>query len=401
MPITTTRDRFHEIYPRSPQPRVFRAPGRVNLIGEHTDYNLGLVLPMAIDLDCLVATAPTSEGMLRVYSENLKQGAQWRIADIAGLMPGSDWSDRVSGIAWALARRGIAIESQNVLIDSAVPLGGGLSSSAALGVSLALAFGADPAELAHLAHLAETDFVGVPCGIMDQFVSANAQAGSAILLDCRTLEWRAIALPAGLAIVVVNSMVKHELGQSAYRTRVAECAEAARMLKIPNLREEPLPDARGSETPARPYSPLPSRDRQGVVPSSSESVQNLPPTLAKRARHVITENQRVQAFAKAAERADLEAMGHLAVESHNSLRDDYEVSCPELDFLVETALNLPGVFGARMTGGGFGGSTVNFLQPEAMADFALAISAKYKKYWGTTPEIHVCKPSAGASQIFS
>ena len=373
MPIATIRHRFRELYPRSPQPRVFRAPGRVNLIGEHTDYNLGLVLPMAIDLDCLVATAPTSEGMLRVYSENLKQGSQWRIADIAGLMPGSDWSDRVAGIAWALARRGIAIESQNVLIDSAVPLGGGLSSSAALGVSLALAFGADPSVLAHLAHLAETDFVGVPCGIMDQFVSANAQAGSAILLDCRTLEWRAIELPPGLAIVVVNSMVKHELGQSAYRTRVAECAEAARMLKVSHL----------------------------PVAQASACEAELTHTLAKRARHVITENQRVQAFAKAAERADLEAMGRLAVESHHSLRDDYEVSCPELDFLVETALSLPGVLGARMTGGGFGGSTVNFLQPEAVADFGLAMSAKYQERWGKTPEVHVCKPSAGASQIFS
>ncbi len=373
MPITSIRDRFHELYPRSPQPRVFRAPGRVNLIGEHTDYNLGLVLPMAIDLDCLVASAPTSDGWLRVYSENLKQGAQWRIADIAGLMPGSDWSDRVAGIAWALTRRGIAIESQNVLIDSAVPLGGGLSSSAALGVSLALAFGADPAELAHLAHLAETDFVGVPCGIMDQFVSANAQPGAAILLDCRTLEWRAIALPSGLAIVVVNSMVKHELGQSAYRTRVAECAEAARMLKVSHL---------------------------PVAPASAYE-SGLTGTLAKRARHVITENQRVEAFAKAAERGDLKTMGRLAVESHNSLRDDYEVSCPELDFLVETAVSLPGVFGARMTGGGFGGSTVNFVRPEAVADFGPAISAKYKNHWGITPELQLCKPSAGASQIFS
>ncbi len=381
MPITSIRDRFRELYPRSPEPSVFRAPGRVNLIGEHTDYNLGLVLPMAIDLDCLVATAPTSDGVLRVYSENLAQGSQWPADSVGAWMPTGDWSDLVAGIAWALARRGVEIQSQNVLIDSAVPLGGGLSSSAALGVSLALAFGADPRELAQLAHAAETDFVGVPCGIMDQFVSANAQAGAAILLDCRTLEWRTIALPPGLAIVLVNSMVKHELSDSAYRTRVAECAEAARILKVPSLRDHRLKSV-------------------PPVAQASACESELTHTLAKRARHVITENLRVEAFAAAAAHGDLETMGRLAVESHLSLRDDYEVSCPELDFLVETALSLPGVFGARMTGGGFGGSTVNFLRPEAVENFGLVLTAKYQSHWGKTPEIHVCKPSAGAGQIF-
>jgi len=395
VPITSIRDRFRAMYPGSSEPSVYRAPGRVNLIGEHTDYNLGLVLPMAIDLDCLVATAPSSDGWLRVYSENLKQGAQWPVDNLDAVAPQCDWSDRVAGIAWALARRGVVIESQNVLIDSAVPLGGGLSSSAALGVSLALAFGADPNELASVAHLAETDFVGVPCGIMDQFVSANGQAGSALLLDCRTLEWRTIALPPGLAIVVVNSMVKHELGSSAYRTRVAECAEAARILKIPNLRA-----AVPHRLKSVPLSSLPVA-QASVVAQASACESELTHTLTKRARHVITETLRVEAFALAAAQGDLETMGRLAIESHQSLRDDYEVSCPELDFLVETALSLSGVLGARMTGGGFGGSTVNFVHPEAVADFGPAISAKYKNYWGITPEVHVCKPSAGASQIFS
>jgi len=403
VPITSIRDRFRAVYPGSSEPSVCRAPGRVNLIGEHTDYNLGLVLPMAIDLDCLVATAPSSDGWLRVYSEKLKQGAQWPVDNIGEVVPQCDWSDRVAGIAWALTRRGVAIAPQNVLIDSAVPMGGGLSSSAALGVSLALAFGADRNELASVAHLAETDFVGVPCGIMDQFVSANGQAGSALLLDCQTLEWRTIALPPGLAIVVVNSMVKHELGSSAYRTRVAECAEAARILKIPSLREEPLVDARGSETALR-HTHIPSRDRQGVVPSSglpaAQFGLKLPHTLARRARHVITENLRVEAFASAAFHGDLETMGRLAVESHHSLRDDYEVSCPELDFLVETALGIPGVFGARMTGGGFGGSTVNFVHLDTVADFGPVLAAKYQKHWGISPEVHVCRPSPGASRVF-
>jgi galactokinase len=308
---------------------------------------------------------------LRVYSENLAQGTQWRIVSIASVVPQGDWSDRVAGIAWALARRGVAIGSQNVLISSTVPLGGGLSSSAALGVSLALAFGADPNELAQLAHIAETDFVGVPCGIMDQFVSAHGQPGAAILLDCRTRDSRAIPLPPGSAIVAVNSMVKHELGRSAYRTRVAECAEAARILGIPSLRDATL-----------------------------EDLVKLTGTPARRARHVITENLRVEAFACAAAGGDLETLGRLAVESHESLRDDYEVSCAELDFLVESALALPGVLGARLTGGGFGGSTVNFVRSEAVENFGPALAAKYKKHWGKTPEIHVSTASAGAGRIF-
>jgi galactokinase len=404
VPITSIRDRFRAVYPGSSEPSVYRAPGRVNLIGEHTDYNLGLVLPMAIDLDCLAATAPSSDGWLRAYSENLKQGAQWPVNNIGAVVPQCDWSDRVAGIAWALAQQGVTIKSQNVLIDSAVPLGGGLSSSAALGVSLALAFGADRNDLAPLAHLAETDFVGVPCGIMDQFVSANGQAGAAILLDCRTLEWRTIALPPGLAIVVVNSMVKHELGNSAYRTRVAECAEAARILKIPSLRDavphtlnrllkKSMTEGFPQSVKSVPLTPLP-------VAQSSACESELTHTLAKRARHVITENLRVEAFASAAAHGDLETMGRLAVESHQSLRDDYEVSCPELDFLVETALSLPGVLGARMTGGGFGGSTVNFVHLDTVADFGPALAAKYQKHWGTSPEVHICKPSPGASRIF-
>jgi galactokinase len=371
VPIKSIHDRFREVYPASPEPRIFRAPGGVNLIGEHTDYNQGLVLPMAIDLDCLVATAPSSDGMLRVYSENLSQGTQWPIGDFATLMPQGDWSDRVAGIAWALARRGVEIEPQNMLIASDVPLGGGLSSSAALGVSVALALGAGPDGLARVAHTAETDFVGVPCGIMDQFVSVHGQAGAAILLDCRSLHWRAIPLPPDLAIVAVNSMIKHELGASAYRTRVAECAEAARILKIPSLRDASLKD-----------------------------LAVLTGTLARRACHVVTENLRVEAFAAAAARGDLETMGRLAAESHKSLRDDYEVSCPELDFLVDSALALPGVLGARMTGGGFGGSTVNFVRPDTVENFTRALTVDYEKHWGKTPQIHICTPSAGAGRIF-
>jgi galactokinase len=340
------------------------------LIGEHTDYNLGLVLPMAIDLACWIAVAPSGDSWLRVYSEQLGAGSQWRVEDIPNASPMGDWTDRVIGIAWELSRRGFELRGANILIDSEVPLGGGLSSSAALGVGVALALGGvrEPLEVAQLARSAEMDFVGVPCGIMDQFISAAGQAGSAVLLDCRSFEWRPVKLPAEVAIVSANSMVKHQLGNSAYRTRVEECAEAARRLGVRSLRD-------------------------------AGSLDVLDGVLLKRARHVVTENARVARFAAAAERDDAIEMGRIVNESHSSLRDDYEVSSPELDFLVQAAVQVEGVFGARMIGGGFGGSTVNLMRPDAVDTFRTALVAEYSKYHGFAPEIHVCIASAGASEV--
>ena len=355
--------RFREVYPSSGEPHVYRAPGRVNLIGEHTDYNLGLVLPMGIGLECRVATAARASGdVLRVHSEQLGT-AEIRLSR---LQPRGDWTDRVAGIAWALGR----VPAQDVLISSTVPVGGGLSSSAALGVALALAFGGprDSLELAKIARAAETDFAGVPCGIMDQFAAAT---GGAALLDCRSLEFRAVKIPKDLAIVAVNSMVRHELGDSAYRTRVEECAQAARELGVASLRDAGI-----------------------------DQLAKLDGPLLKRARHVVTENARVEAFADAASRGDLAGMGRLAVESHRSLRADYEVSCPELDDLVDIAMHLPGVVGARMTGGGFGGCTVNFVCCEQLSRFGPAVAAAYRAKWQRMPEVYVCEPAPGASQIF-
>lgn len=369
-------NKFHERYPAAQKPRVWRAPGRVNLIGEHTDYNLGLVLPMAIDLACWIAMAPSGDDWIRVYSEQLGTGSQWRIADIPNAVPVGDWTDRVVGIAWELSRHGVGLQGATILIDSEVPLGGGLSSSAALGVSMALALltlnkaSREPLELAQLARSAEMDFVGVPCGIMDQFISAGGQAGSAILLDCRSLEWRAVKLPENVAIVTANSMVKHQLGDSAYRTRVEECAEAARRLGVSSLRDAELGKLRTLE---------------GVF--------------GKRARHIVTENARVEKFVEAAAAGDRLEMGRLVTESHISLRDDFEVSCAELDFLVDAALRIDGVFGARMTGGGFGGSTVNLVDPAAVEALKAALVSEYRKYYGLTPEIHVCVASRGASEV--
>ncbi len=363
---TETITRFREFYPSSAEPLVWRAPGRVNLIGEHTDYNLGLVLPMAIDLECRIALAPSGDGWMRVYSEHLAEGSQWPVDAIPKAVPRGHWSDRVLGVAWELARTGIAIQPSNILITSTVPLGSGLSSSAALGVSAALALGGvrPVLELAQIARAAEVDFVGVPCGIMDHFASAH---GGAALFDCRSLESQPVTLPEGVAIVAVNSMVKHEIGGAAYRTRVDECATAARILKVASLRDATL-----------------------------DGLSKLDDILRKRVRHVITENARVEAFT----RADREDMGRLLVESHRSLRDDYEVSCPELDFLVEAALRIPGVFGARLTGGGFGGSTVNLVDVEAVPNLRFELTRQYRETWGITPEIHLCTPASGASQIF-
>jgi galactokinase len=331
---------------------------------------------MAIDLACFVATAPSQSAVLRVHSIQLGETAEWRVEDIPSAAPSGKWGDRVVGIARELARGGVPIAGQNVLIDSEVPLGGGLSSSAALGVALALALGGprDALELAQLAWTVENDFVGVPCGIMDQFISASGQEGAAILLDCGTLQWRAVKLPEEVAVVTVNSMIKRELSHSAYRTRVEECACAARELGIASLRDA----------------------GQAELDALDHAVND---TLHKRARHVITENARVEAFAAAAERGDLAAMGRLVTESHQSLRDDYEVSCPELDFLVDMALAVPGVFGARMMGGGFGGSTVNLVGWDAVDRFRSTLSSEYRRFRDITPDIHVCVASAGASQV--
>ncbi|HTB10147.1 MAG TPA: galactokinase [Bryobacteraceae bacterium] len=370
-------NKFHARYPASIAPRVWRAPGRVNLIGEHTDYNLGLVLPMAIDLACHVVIAASGSASekdqwLRVYSEQLGAGSQWRIEDIPNASPVGDWTDRVAGIAWELSRRGVELRGANLLIDSDVPVGGGLSSSAALGVALALALGGprEPLELAKLARTAEMDFVGVPCGIMDQFISAAGQAGSAMFLDCRSLKSRSVKLPADVAILSANTMVRHQLGDSAYRIRVEECAEASRRLGVSSLRDAKL-----------------------------DGLSKLKGALLKRARHIITENARVERFVEAAERDDPAAMGRIVTESHASLRDDYEVSSVELDFMVEAALEVEGVYGARMIGGGFGGSTVNLVRPEAVGALKATLEAKYRNYYGLAPEIHVCIASAGASEV--
>jgi galactokinase len=264
-----------------------------------------------------------------------------------------------------------------------VPEGSGLSSSAALEVSTALAFlhgrAIPPLDLARLCQRAESGFVGMPCGIMDQYISVFGREGSAVEIDCRSLEHRDVNLPAGIAFLAVNTMVKHALASSAYKERVQECAAAVERIRqrFPNV--ESLRD---------------------VTPEQFESAADLlPEPIARRARHVVTEDARVERFADAAERADLQRMGRLMVESHRSLQHDYEVSCAELDFLVDTAIGMEGVWGSRMTGGGFGGCTVTLVRTDVADRFRTEIATAYERRFGVTPQIYECRPSAGAGEV--
>jgi galactokinase len=373
------KEAFSRVYGPAPGMRVFRGPGRVNLIGEHTDYNLGFVLPMALDMACFIATAPNQDGKLRVHSEDLDQSREWAGADLPALQPAHDWGDYVAGVAQQLVRLGFDVAPANLLIRSTVPVGSGLSSSAALETSTALALLAgrplDQIELVKLCRRAENEFVGMPCGIMDQYISVFGREHAAVKIDCRSLGHEIVHLPEGVEILAVNTMVKHELGQSAYRNRVRECAEAVAAIgSVASLRDVD-------------------------VPMFEAAAERIEPVARKRARHVVTEDARVEAFMAASNRGDLKAMGELFVASHRSLQHDYEVSCEELDFLVDTALSAPGVFGARMTGGGFGGCTVNLVAPEAVAAFEDAIRNSYQARFGITPQIYRCRPSAGAGEV--
>ncbi len=363
--------------------RVFRAPGRVNLIGEHTDYNSGFVLPIALEMASHIAAAPNNEAMLRVASQNNGESAEWKISEIPNLRPQRDWTDYVVGVAIELHRMGYELLPMNLLIDSTVPVGAGLSSSAALEISSALALLSgrpiEKLELARLGRRAENHFVGMPCGLMDQYISVFGEENKAVLIDCLTQDHKMVSLPGGIEILAVNTMVKHELGQSAYRERVRECGDAVEEAKLRFPSVSSLRDMTSSEIDA-------------IEPS-------MPDNVYKRARHVTSENERVQEFVAAAGRCDLAAMGKLFVASHRSLQHDYEVSCDELDFLVDTAISIPAVYGARMTGGGFGGCTVNLLKPGSNGQFTSRMTAAYRQEFGLDPQVYSCHPSAGAGEI--
>jgi galactokinase len=338
---------------------------------------------VALELATYVATAPNADGMLRMYSEDRQELGEWRIVDLPGLKPSKHWTDYPLGVARELMDAGYPLAPANLLIRSSVPDGGGLSSSAALEISTALALLLGRAlggiELAKLGQRAEHRFVGNPCGIMDQYISVFGREHAAVEIDCRSLEHRLVQLPAGVTFLAVNTMVKHALSGSAYRERVAECAAA-----VEGLRRH-YPDAKSL--------------RDISVEQLAPFAHELPPVVARRARHIVGENARVGAFVAASASGDLAAMGRLLVESHRSLQHDYQVSCEELDYLVDRALEIEGVVGSRMTGGGFGGCTVTMVREDAAAAFAAKIAQAYESKYGVTPRVYPCKPSAGASEV--
>jgi galactokinase len=363
--------------------RIYHAPGRINLIGEHTDYNQGFVMPAAIQFSCWAAIATTRDRTIEVHSTHFKERRSFHLDRPE---PCGGWSDYVQGVAIMLEDSGIRLSGARLLISSNVPIGAGLSSSAALEVAAGMAL-LDTQEkswnhnqLALACQRAESEFVGARCGLMDQFIACHGKAGHLMLLDCRSLEHRYLRIPENVRLVICNTMVKHENAAGQYNTRREECEEGARLL--------------------RKRFPALSSLRNLTLREFDLSEGLLSPTIQKRCRHVLQENRRVLAAADALEKGkhDLKRFGELMAESHASLRDDYEVSSPELDLMVELANEVPGVHGARMTGGGFGGCTVNLVAAEAVSEFQTQVAAGYKERTGILPEIYVSTACDGAAR---
>jgi galactokinase len=365
---------------------VYRAPGRVNLIGEHTDYNEGFVLPAAIGFSCWVAVAVRRDRKLVIQSELFDQSIEVSLDHLDGHGVGK-WHDYPVGVASTLQKAGNRLRGANVYIAGDVPLGAGLSSSAAIEVATGHALLAaseypiDRKQLALLCQRAENEFVGARSGIMDQYVSCFGMAGHALLLDCRSLESRALPLPRTVQLVICNTMVKHQLGTGEYNTRRAECEGAVRRLAgaLPGIRSL----------------------RDVSLQQLEQHRVRLTDTLYKRCHHVITENERVGKFASALDQGDVASLGALMAASHRSLREDYEVSCRELDLMVEIASHQTGVHGARMTGGGFGGCTINLVDASNSAEFQRCVSAEYARALGIQPDIYICEASQGAEEVHS
>lgn len=379
------RQAFVETYGRVP--RLFRAPGRVNLIGEHTDYNDGFVLPMAIDRETVVAAAPRDDRRVRAFSLNRDERAEFDL-DAPGPPRRGLWLDYVEGVAQALERAGSRLKGADLVVSSDVPAGAGLSSSAALEISTGFALlsvsglEVDRVGLALAGQRAEHEYVGTMCGIMDQFVAALGHKGHALLIDCRSLEHTPVPLDTTeTAVVICDSRVKHELSDSEYNVRRAECERGVELLR------EVLPGIRAL--------------RDVTLEDFARHAERLPEPVRRRCRHVVTENDRTLRAVEALRRGDLEEMGRLMNCSHRSLRDDYEVSCAELDLLTEIAGRFAPCLGARLTGGGFGGSTVNFVRRHALAEFQSLVTSEYRRATGTAPNVYVSDAGDGAKEVMN
>jgi galactokinase len=367
-------------------PRVYRAPGRVNLIGEHTDYNEGFVMPAAIGFDCWVAAGPREDRKLVICSEEFPGITEVELS-WPETRPRKMWSDYVVGVALELEKAEFRLRGTNIFIHGEVPIGAGLSSSAAIEVATALALAEqsgrspDRMQLALLCQKAENDFVGAHCGIMDQFISLHGRKNHAVMLDCRSLRFELVSVPDSVRLVICNTMVKHDLASSGYNQRRAECEEAIRRLA------EVLPGVRSL--------------RDVAVEQLEAHRGALSETLYKRSFHVITENARVLKGAEALRSGNVQRFGESMAASHRSLRDFYEASSEELDLMVELANQQEGVYGARMTGGGFGGSTINLVEACCADEFMEKMARAYQEKTGIAPQIHICAPAEGAGAVAS
>ena len=366
------------------QPKLYRAPGRVNLIGEHTDYNQGFVMPAAIDFSTWLAIAPRRDRKLSVRSENFAETVELDL-DQPATQGRGHWSDYPFGVAVKLEESGHRLIGANMLVRGEVPIGSGLSSSAAIEVATGLALledseaRIDRVTLAKLCQQAENEFVGMRCGLMDQFISCFGKAGHALMLDCRGLDYKLLPLPANVKLVVCNTMVKHELASSEYNARRADCELGVQLLSQKISTAQSLRDVTLNDLERFP--------------------SKLPEVVYRRCRHVVSENDRVMDAAAALTAGDLTLFGKLMAESHQSLRDDYEVSCKELDLMVELANKAEGVVGARMTGGGFGGCTINLVRSESVDSFKQTVASEYLRTTGREPEIYVCTAAQGAERV--
>jgi len=372
-----------ENYFSEPPTMVAIAPGRVNLIGEHTDYNDGYVLPVALTRDVRLIVSPRRDRQVRIYSLEYSEFFEFNL-DVVQHNPEMQWSNYIQGVAQQIQRLGIELIGLNVLLTGNVPRASGLSSSAALEIATATAFltlSKQPnkltgPEIARLAQLAENEFVGVNCGIMDQFISVLGTEGHALLIDCRSLEHQLTPFPEGAAIVIGNTKASRALADSAYNERRTQCEEAVRLL------QNVLPDIQAL--------------RDVSIQQLEENQELLPPIIYQRCHHVVHENERVLQTVEALAQGDLAQVGKLMNASHVSLRDDYEVSSQALDAMVEVMQNATGCYGARLTGAGFGGCAVALVEPGQEQAVADAVFEGYAKLMNVWPEVYTTRPARGA-----
>jgi galactokinase len=363
------------------QPTIFSAPGRVNVIGEHTDYNDGFVLPTAIEFYTRIAISSRSDRKLVLRSTDFPENYEFDLASLPQHKLGA-WCDYVLGVAQALIDADCDLAGTNLLVHGEVPIGAGLSSSAALEVASALALlslGNAKMPLKSVAKLcqkAENEFVGAHVGIMDQFVSCFGKQGHALLLDCRSLDFDLVPVPEKVKLVICNTMVKHQLSGGEYNRRRKECEQGVRILSQFYPAINSLRDVSSAQLAAHAAA--------------------MPEVIYKRCQHVVEENARVIATVQSFRGGDLARVGSLMRDSHRSLRDLYEVSCRELDMMVESAEGLAGYYGGRMTGGGFGGCTVNLVEADQAESFGQQIANRYRKTTGISPDVYICSPANGA-----